>query len=248
MTAPSHHAGAPSCGSCGYDTTGLLSLTCPECGADLRVAGITRGRSGGSYAGFFVSAVALLVPWVVCGMILASFVSSLVPARHSLQHSTRLGGPRSGAYQGVDVAAAGTGWQGERASVTVELQLRPRGGTKPPAPLPVGANIGTQAVLEWMAAAGIDTRDPRVRDEAQAVTMSALRILRKRHRFDAVRSMTTSFASGTEGPFDSVNTTAGGGADRSNLPVAAFGVVWVGALVAGVTFLWRTMRPRPAVV
>jgi len=30
----------PSCGSCGYPTRGLGSLDCPECGADLREAGI----------------------------------------------------------------------------------------------------------------------------------------------------------------------------------------------------------------
>jgi hypothetical protein len=32
------------CGHCTYPTKGIESLTCPECGADLRMAGIVKGR------------------------------------------------------------------------------------------------------------------------------------------------------------------------------------------------------------
>lgn len=37
--------GEMSCGSCGYAVKGLTQLNCPECGADLREAGINRGGS-----------------------------------------------------------------------------------------------------------------------------------------------------------------------------------------------------------
>ena len=33
-----------TCGKCGYSVKGLESMTCPECGADLREVGIKRGR------------------------------------------------------------------------------------------------------------------------------------------------------------------------------------------------------------
>ena len=245
MSAAVHQAGAPSCGSCGYDTTGLLSLTCPECGSDLRVAGITRGPVGGTYAGFFVSVAALLVPWAACGMMLVAFVSSLVPARHSVRQTTQLTGPRSAAYKSIDVVATGEGWEGERATVSVQLQLTPSGVAKPPAPLPVTAGTRTQAVLAWLSEAGINTQDPLVRDEAQATMMNAVRSLRTRHS-DAYRSMSHSFSTGSEGPFHSVNTTTSGSADRSTIPPVVFGALWVGVLAAAVTFLWRAMRPRRA--
>jgi len=35
-----------ACGSCGYAVRGLESLHCPECGADLRMAGIHRPKGG----------------------------------------------------------------------------------------------------------------------------------------------------------------------------------------------------------
>jgi len=39
--------GEMSCGGCGYAVRGLESLNCPECGADLRMVGITRGQGAG---------------------------------------------------------------------------------------------------------------------------------------------------------------------------------------------------------
>jgi len=32
----------PSCGNCGYAARGISTLTCPECGSDLREVGIVR--------------------------------------------------------------------------------------------------------------------------------------------------------------------------------------------------------------
>lgn len=37
--------GAALCGRCGYDTRGLPSATCPECGGDLREVGVVRAHS-----------------------------------------------------------------------------------------------------------------------------------------------------------------------------------------------------------
>jgi hypothetical protein len=38
--------GEMSCGGCGYAVRGLEALNCPECGADLRMVGINRPKSG----------------------------------------------------------------------------------------------------------------------------------------------------------------------------------------------------------
>jgi hypothetical protein len=39
------HGWRPQCASCGYLVQGLLHPHCPECGADLRVAGIYYGAA-----------------------------------------------------------------------------------------------------------------------------------------------------------------------------------------------------------
>lgn len=52
-----------ACGGCGYAVRGLEALNCPECGADLRMVGITRGQNGGSR-------VAGIVLTVCCGGVL----------------------------------------------------------------------------------------------------------------------------------------------------------------------------------
>lgn len=61
--------GGPSgvCGACGYSVEGLLAMTCPECGVDLRRAGIRQPGSGGG-KGFLLSGVAMVVLVLVCGV------------------------------------------------------------------------------------------------------------------------------------------------------------------------------------
>jgi hypothetical protein len=241
----------PACGSCGYDTTGLTSLTCPECGADLRVAGITRGGPGGSGVGFVTSSLALLVPWAVCGFVLASTVSSLLPVRQVLRENVRLGAPRSGAYQAVDVDVTGNAWQDERPVVRAELRLlplaAPNASASPPAPLAASPGITPATVLTWMAGAGIDATDPRVRDEAQAVTMAAVRGLRMRRRNASGNYSSSSVSGGSSGPFSNVKTTSASSVTgRTDLPLAMFGLLWLGVLAAGLAFLYRSTRPRAA--
>ena len=250
MTVIGHHErAAPRCGSCCYDTTGLTSLTCPECGADLRVAGITHDRSSPSFSAFVISlsALGLVLMWALCGIILVSAVVALVPPRQHVQQTVRLGGPRSGAYTAVDVVATGWGWPGERPTVAVELQLVPGaagGAAKPRPPLAASRRTTTDDVLAWLSAAGADASDPRVRDEAQAVNLAALRAVRTRVRF-GTGGFTSSSVSGIGGrPFTSLTTSVRGGSTRSELPRAIFLALWVGVLVAGVVYLWRAMRPR----
>lgn len=67
----SHAGNEMACGSCGYAVRGLTQWTCPECGADLREAGI---RSGGS-SGRRVLGMLLTI---ACGAVL--LLSCVVPA------------------------------------------------------------------------------------------------------------------------------------------------------------------------
>ena len=49
-TSGSGGSGEMSCGACGYAVRGLTQLNCPECGVDLREAGINKGASVGRRA------------------------------------------------------------------------------------------------------------------------------------------------------------------------------------------------------
>ena len=45
------------CGRCGYGVTGLTSMQCPECGADLRVVGIDKGNAQRRKLGILMSVI-----------------------------------------------------------------------------------------------------------------------------------------------------------------------------------------------
>lgn len=265
MTTATASVAAPRCGSCEYDTTGLMTLTCPECGADLRVAGINHGGPTHTLGAFIASALALVLAWVLCGTILVSAVSTLVPYRQHIQRTTRLGAPGSGGYRAVDVVATGSGWMDERPTMRVEVQLVPLApgdaspamafgaasvAPKPPAPLAVSQGISAEDVLAWFASAGISSNDPRVRDEAQTVALTATRGLRTRGRFGSSSGWANSgfsssnMSSGRGGPFGSVTSTLRGSTLRTSLHTPLFAVLWVALLVACVVFQWRCMRPR----
>jgi hypothetical protein len=250
VAQPTARVAPPACGACGYNTTGLTDLVCPECGADLRVAGITRGRrSSGTLAGFVVAAVLLLAAWAFVGFTLfGAVVMPLLPSRQTLRHDVRLTSPGSGAYQAIDVIGQGSGWMGERPAMAVRLELVPPAGSpkKPPAPMQVAPGTTAAAVLQWMAQAGLDPTDPRVRDEAQAATMHALRTLRLKGRFSNGGFTTSSLVSSGGGPFGGTNMTVRGSSDHPDLPAGVLFAFWVTVFVAGVMFLWRAMRPRRA--
>jgi hypothetical protein len=248
VAQPAARVAPPRCGACGYDTTGLTDLRCPECGADLRVAGITRRRRPtGTWAGFVVAALLLLAAWVFLGFTLfGAVVMPLLPSRQTLRHDVRLTSPGSGAYQAIDVIGQGSGWMGERPAMAVRLELVPPAGSpkKPPAPMQVAPGTTAAAVLQWMAQAGLEPTDPRVRDEAQAAAMHALRTLRVRGRFSNGGFSSSSLVGSTGGPFGATNVTVRGSSEHPDLPGGAVFVLWVTLYVACAVFLWRAMRPR----
>lgn len=61
--------GDMACGSCGYGVRGLSQLTCPECGADLREAGINRtGSPGKRTTGIVLTSVCGAFVLLGCGL------------------------------------------------------------------------------------------------------------------------------------------------------------------------------------
>ena len=71
ITGGRRSSGEMSCGGCGYNVHGLEQLHCPECGADLRAVGISKGSSGGKRT-------VGIVMTVLCGFVLVSCVGIML--------------------------------------------------------------------------------------------------------------------------------------------------------------------------
>jgi hypothetical protein len=65
-----------ACGRCGYAVRGLQQLACPECGADLREAGIARGGSSGRRTlGIVLVSLCAILLLSCCGLMMFSYVA-----------------------------------------------------------------------------------------------------------------------------------------------------------------------------
>jgi len=103
--AAANRAGIGVCGRCGYPARGITTFECPECGADLREAGIVRPGQGGGGTGSLI-AVALIytVAFMIAGAVLYEFIESQLPTYGRSTGHLRLQ-PASRAYD-VDLEVA----------------------------------------------------------------------------------------------------------------------------------------------
>jgi len=83
-------------------------------------------------------------------------------------------------------------------------------------------------------------------EEANAITVAAVRGLRTRNREEPglISSRRTSLLGGQTGPFADTTTTVTGRAMPSKLALGLFTAFWIALLIACLLYLWRTMRPR----
>lgn len=72
-----------SCGACGYAVRGLTQLNCPECGADLREAGIGRtGSPGRRVTGIALTIGCSFILLMGCGLSMFVFLSAGSPTTY----------------------------------------------------------------------------------------------------------------------------------------------------------------------
>lgn len=78
-----------SCGGCGYSVKGLTTLTCPECGADLREVGINRPNS---QAGLWMlvsgSVLGVFLAVCMCGGLFWGFAAQPQPVPVAVPSAT----------------------------------------------------------------------------------------------------------------------------------------------------------------
>lgn len=190
-----HRVTEPVCGQCGYRVQGLPTFTCPECGADLREVGIEtpqHARPLGPLSRGLLWTLILPIPALLVTCIPAA---PLLPRRAQQTQTISLGQPLSRAYRTLCLYADGNftvwPWQLGRvptlqrvhvilvppaaqvpavldvdlASMTYQLsKLEPKG----PRVVAVGS-LDLPALNDWFAANGVDTADPCVPVEAEAV-------------------------------------------------------------------------------
>lgn len=186
----------PRCGQCGYVVRGIMSLTCPECGGDLREVGIDTGKT---YRPTWAAVAGLAVLWSILfwpvAMMANDMLRQALPRWVAIRHAVRMQSPKSGAYAQASLDATGVHRigappspgtdtpdvlvtlntaQGQFTTLSADLRTgkyrytTPDGRTVEPADA-----LNTSGVLNWMAAAGIDSAQPAVVAEASEVLSHA---------------------------------------------------------------------------
>lgn len=252
----------PVCGSCGYSVVGLTGMTCPECGFDLRHAGIitphTPSQSGRVVGGVVVfSAVVCLVAILGSGAVI-----SILPLNHFDREQVQLKDPDSGAYQAVALDAGGASYFPIPRGLPVRIDLTPnpgRGGTSPsswllarpdggyeyvaagaPRVVRPGA-FGPAAVMEWMKAAGIDTAARSVSKEAARIA-GETHLVNHRSRLvfatlSRSSSSSTSSGGGEGRPFSTYVYTHRAFTDRPTWPIIPLLLLWAAVWACGMRYL-----------
>ncbi len=170
----------PVCAKCRYPVRGLSALTCPECGSDLREAGIASPAMGFGRAGLVLAIVAwtLGVPIIALPPAVA-LAETLHRTAFSATHGYL---PTSGAFRRVDVILRGPGsWNDGPPARTVEVCFTGSNGDTatvkvnphkagPPPDEPAAPDkadrFGFARALEGL---GVSTTDPAVQSEVRTL-------------------------------------------------------------------------------
>jgi hypothetical protein len=263
----------PVCGKCGYSVVGLTTMTCPECGGDLRVSGIvtpgTPQHTGALAAYFFFTSLLVFIALVGSGALL-----SVVPVRRSFDRDVQLAGPHSKAYQRIAIHAHEATWGAGRRSLPVEIELVPNLVATAPASsaqaMPPRMTVrpgagyeyldgssrvasqdafGANAVLAWMKIAGIDTAAGEVQREAARVAGQAHAAVRgaglasSQARYNGLSS---SSSTGSD-LFNSISTSEAVESQvQVFVPIGLAGF-WLAVWIAGLVFLSGRRRHQSPV-
>lgn len=111
----------PVCGKCSYAVQGLETMTCPECGSDLRAVGIytpaMRHRLG-PFARIVLWSILLPIP----AIIITQIVASQIPSQWITSLTVDYTSPDSGSYNALQLNLEGEGL-GRIAYQTADVQL-----------------------------------------------------------------------------------------------------------------------------
>ncbi len=180
----------PACGSCRYPVRGLEAMTCPECGTDLREAGIITPTASTNPLGRLPSKIIIFTTiTALVGFLTLPLLMHTLPKQQSATRSVTFGSPTSATYQQIEAKRAShtTTWLGRTLSqsnktpLTIEL-TRASGTTTAEYDLVATATVKAgatttphpvadtkDALHKLFTAAGIDTTNPAVAAELSAL-------------------------------------------------------------------------------
>jgi hypothetical protein len=200
---------------------------------------------------------------------------AVLPVRRSHTQEVRLVKPQSGAYQEVVLRTEAAAWGSGAPEPPVEIELvpNPAGATQPtslstqpaaapglPPRLTVRTDsFGPAAVLDWMKAAGVNTAQPGIPEEATRIAGEARIVARRRRREIGAGSGVgdvsmgfrpggyTSRSSGSDysGQFASRFTDEQARQDQPGAAVILFFLFFFALWVAGLRHLASRVVPAP---
>ena len=250
------------CGRCGYNVTGLDSLTCPECGGDLRRGGIVNadeqrklGRGLLIGASIIYTAVLALV-----GGMLAFTIEQSLPVERTYSNAMTL---KSYAATGREylLDANYRTWQEDLPPMQVTMTLHPAQGiatqwlryfpdTNTCSVAGPGGAFGStkqpftlEALLVFLRGAGVDDHaDPTVVDEARIVYEQIRAQSRITHMMNYPGRTTGGLTSNNK-PL-AINASTVASADTPRFATPAIVLLLIAAWLAGLRAMWRYSRPR----
>lgn len=227
----------PSCGACGYSTVGLMTMTCPECGGDLRQVGIVgrtsrtrRARSAGVLFSFTLA-------MVVIGAAFVAIIIALAPdfREYSSSLQTASAIVRGKAFSWGDAPV--------RPNVQIEVISHAGRPTSPPKQFDPQQEDVTD-IWQRLVASGDNPQDFSVSEEAALIFNTARRMSRTRTIMTDVSRNSIWIGNSAVAGITNSQETNSSYTPRGLKPGlwAVWGIIWAG----GINYLWRLRRPYAA--
>src|SRR5688572_28517646 len=208
-------APGPVCLRCGTPAAALASFTCPDCGADVRDAGLGQ-RKGASPLRPFWTVVAYTCLFVFLSVPLAGVVYATLPRVHTatLYNSMTVSSPQ---IHGVELFLRGRGPDQHTMRHTLTGDLYATGGvvaleaTLPEGPwklldlsgreIDSGPRLDGQVVYRWLERAGVDITTPIARSDAGHIAAAIGNLTRTRLEMPPVHvgALSLSYSSSSGG-------------------------------------------------
>lgn len=191
VTLPRKVPREAACGRCAYPVAGLASPTCPECGSDFRVVGISTPRFvmrwRGGYAGAIIGwTLSMVMIGAVSAWFITIFAFSSTMMTSSGSWSTGLTQkltPNSGSVRSYDFSSDQSWTSAGSMTQTITIVAHLNDGSQDTFTLDHGAGTFTtgdgtaqpaafkgNSVTGWMQSLGLDTTNSVIAAEAQDLT------------------------------------------------------------------------------
>lgn len=251
----------PVCGGCGYSVIGLNSLTCPECGSDLRRVGIVSAKRPRITLQMIAAMLSLSLAIVLMNGLLTPKLIEQLPTRRTISIAKTVQPPPSNAYAKAVVAGSGA-WLNQSVKdlpVTITMTLNSGATTTINVDTPAGSvryidpvsrasvhdELTSRALLEWMRKAGVDVDLPGVQAHASGLALLAQQVSRSLRFTPNLGDFNGGWTiTGVDKHAPLGNTSIRAIYKASSLTQKEFNYFWEALWALGIGWAYRAGRPR----